>query len=130
LTQGSTKLPVIENNVITVESITSRDYVPAENGVVVSMRVPVNMFVFGAGESISITGDIDMKLVGSGRRLQDDIDGIKVNDNGMTSSFELSVALQKSLVYNKEQLTSSAKVTVASNGLFMLGMMLAIAHML
>ena len=123
-------MPVIENNVITVESITSRDYVPAENGVVVSMRVPVNMFVFGAGESISITGDIDMKLVGSGRRLQDDIDGIKVNDNGMTSSFELSVALQKSLVYNKEQLTSSAKVTVASNGLFMLGMMLAIAHML
>ena len=75
VTQGSTRLPVIEKYAITVESITSKEYMPAKDGVIVLRRVPSNIFAFAAGKSISITKEIYMKLVGSDCRLRVNIDG-------------------------------------------------------
>lgn len=130
ISQGATSLPVVENDTISFPSITSRQYVPAENGVAVSTRVPANLFDYSDGASISITGVIDMKLFGSGsgsrRRLRISIvDDEKVGGE-IESPFELEVALQKGSVYVEEEdhATSSA-TSIASRSLAALGVILA-----
>ena len=59
-------MDVIVAGRVEIPSITSREYVPGMNGVVVSTRVPSNLFSFGAGSSITIDGGVGMKFVDSG----------------------------------------------------------------
>ena len=64
-----------EGGTIAVPTITSREYVPGQNGVVLLTRVPSNIFTFEEGQSITISGVFKLGLAGSGasasrRRLQ------------------------------------------------------------
>ena len=127
VTQGATTLAFIEDDVITFPSITSREYVSAENGVVVSTRVPLNLFNYSVGESITITGEIGMQLAGSGRKLRAVTEGVKVDDNEIASSFELEIALQQEMVYDDDDSINSAN-GVASRSLGMFGMAFAFAY--
>ena len=89
-------------------SITSREYVPIENGVVVATRVPMNLFNFAGGEYITITGEIDMKLAGSGRRLQ----SVSANndESEIASLFQLEIALQQEMDGDDEMINSANDV--------------------
>ena len=61
---------------------------PGMNGVAVSTRVPSNLFRYGAGEFITISGAVVMKLAGGERRKL--VIVAKVDKN---SSFRLQVDL-------------------------------------
>jgi len=64
-------MDVILGNNIEAPSITSREYLPAENGFVVSTRLPMNKFSYGAnGGPVNIRGGAELQLVGSGRKLR------------------------------------------------------------
>lgn len=114
MSQGATSLSIIENSTVSYPSITSKEYVPAENGVVVSTRVPTNLFNYGAEEPISITGTTDVKLLGGDeRRLR----AIATHDDEIESSFELKVALQKEMVRGIEDSSTNSASPIASRGL-------------
>ena len=69
---------ILENN-IEAPSITSREYLPAENGFVISTRLPMNRFSYGAnGGPVNIRGGAELQLVDSGRKLRADniFDGV------------------------------------------------------
>lgn len=59
-------MDVIEGGRASIDSLTSIQYVNSENGVVVGTRLPVNTFNYAAGASVSIQGEIQMKLANSG----------------------------------------------------------------
>ena len=65
-------------------------YVPSKNGVVVSTRVPSNLFSYGADESITLTGVIIMKLAGSDHKLLAIASDTNLDKN---ASFQLKVNL-------------------------------------
>ena len=130
LTQGAVSLPVIESNTVSLPTITSRDYVPSENGVVVATRVPSNLFNYTEGNSIAVAGELEMKFAFTGRRLQANIDGSEIKrhpavlaeeEEELTSSFELQVALQTEMVYKEgDPTTSSSTKAIASSGMTVL----------
>lgn len=98
----------------------------AENGVVVSTRVPTNIFTFAVGEYLSITGTVEMKLAGSGRRLHaDDHDGTDEEED-LASSFALQVALQQEMANNEDLSTNSAN-SIGPKALILLGTICSIA---
>lgn len=68
LNQGGTSFHVVKLNEVEYPSISSKEHVPIENGVAVSTRVPSNLFTFATGRSITISGEIKMKLYGEERR--------------------------------------------------------------
>jgi len=112
LTQGTTTLGIVEEGLVSFPSITAREYVPEENGVVISTRVPTNLFNFDVGETISVSGEVGMKLAGSGRRLH--IDFYDANDVDEKESYELEVALQREMIYGEDP-TSDTVATFTSS---------------
>lgn len=99
-------------------AITSRDYVPDENGVVVSTRAPSNLVDCAEGASISIAGEIEMKLAGDRRRLQADVDESEADDaREMTSTFELQVGLLTEVVQKEGDPSANSATTIASGGI-------------
>mmetsp|Transcript_27952 Transcript_27952/g.48296 ORF Transcript_27952/g.48296 Transcript_27952/m.48296 type:complete len:129 (-) Transcript_27952:237-623(-) len=122
---------VIEAVKVKVPSITSLEYVLEENGVIVSTRVPTNLFNYALGESITISGAMNMKLAdGSSRKLRADIivGGAKFDEN-KKASFELKVGLEDEMILEDETAVNSATgVASASKGVGMLVMIFASAY--
>jgi len=113
--QDSTSFSVIENNVVTYPSFTSREYIPAARMVKVSTRLPLDIITFSNTETVDIGGRIVMKLADSSeRKLQaDNADSIaEVNE---ATSFDLVVALDAGFDYEDHGVVSSGMF--ASNGL-------------
>ena len=97
-------MDVIKGNRVEFPSFTSRGYVPSKNGVVVSTRVPINLFDYNIpGSSITIIGRAVVQFVGSGRKLRDEIGGTdaKINENE-EASFELKVDFQDEIFLKDE----------------------------
>ena len=108
---GASDLAVIENDGVVFPSFTSREYVTAKNGVVVTTIVPTNLFDYNSPEAVlGITGGLVMKLVDSGRKLKADI-GSNF-DASEEASFEVEVSLQREIVFEEEMaMNSDASVT-------------------
>jgi len=75
-------MDVIIGDEVKTPSVTSREYLQAENGFVVSTRLPANIFSFGAnGDPVTVRGSAILQLAGSGRKLRVgnlfDVDGLK-----------------------------------------------------
>ena len=87
---GRTPFAAINANGIVVPSITSIKY--DNGGVAVRTRVPTNLFDFLPDNSLTVSWEILIKMVNSGRKLQADI-GATANANE-EASFELSVNLK------------------------------------
>lgn len=87
------------------------NYVPPKL-VVVSSRLPVNFFNFADNEQITVSGVIDMKLVGQERRLRSLIDdvGAAASGNNAEASFKVQVELKGG---------SDAKDALGSSSAFM-----------
>ena len=125
-------MAVIQNQNVVFSSFTSMEYVPAKYGVVVSTRVPTNMFDYNnpEGSVIGITGGLVMKLAGSGgsgRNLNTDI-GAKL-DASEEASFGIEVTLQRELAFVGETLlNSAANVASISKGVLGPVMLLALAN--
>ena len=104
------------NNEVEVPSITSREYVPGMNGVAVTTRVPANLFAFSAGESITITGGIELKLVKSVRerklQLFDDPSAKELDER---ASYRIKVDLvSREMVIGDEVTSSSASLAMST----------------
>lgn len=61
-------LDVIKNTNVEFTSLTSVQYATNQDGIVVSTRVPSNMFSFGNGNAITVTGVVHVQLAGGSRR--------------------------------------------------------------
>ena len=72
LTQDATELDVIVRGQIQMQSITSREYLLDMSGVAVMTRVPINLFSFRVGKTITVTGQMKLQLAGgnNGRKLK------------------------------------------------------------
>ena len=118
-------MTVIADGRVVVPSITSRDYFPSDNVAVVSTRVPANLFTYAEGQTITISGDMFMKLAdGNTRKLQTDIvgGGAKFGEN-KKAPFQLMIGLQDEMVLEEESYASSATgVASASKNVGMLVM--------
>ena len=123
-------MAVIENANVVFSSFTSMEYVSAKYGVVVSTRVPTNVFDYNSlGSVIGITGGLIMKLAGSGgsgRNLKTDI-GAKL-DTSEEASFEIEVTLQRELEFVGETSLNSAANVASSKGVIGPVMLLALAN--
>lgn len=123
---------IIEENEVKLASLTSREYVPNMDGVAVLTRVPTNIFTFGNGEVITITGVVAMKLAGgsSRRKLQGGVASL-ASDAPFDeyTPFQVRVKLGSGGLNSQHQqvLASSASV-VASKGFAMLGMVFGFAY--
>jgi len=60
--QGETTMTVVENSQVRQSSITLIEYEPGENGVVVTTRVPPNLFTFESGQIIAISGAVELQF--------------------------------------------------------------------
>ena len=98
---------------------------------VVATRVPSNLFNYTEGNSIAVSGELEMKFAFSGRRLQANIDGSDIKrhpagvpgEDEMTSSFELQVALQTEAVYKEgDDMSSSSAKAMTSTGMTLLAL--------
>jgi len=113
--EGASDMAVIDNNGVVFPSFTSREYVMAKSGVVVSTFVPTNLFDYNRPESvIGIAGEIVMKLADSGRGLKDHI-GAKF-DATEEASFEIEVNLQRKVVIEEDISMNSAASVASSKG--------------
>lgn len=132
INQGTETLGIIEENEVKLASLTSREYVPNMDGVAVLTRVPTNIFTFGNGEVITITGVVAMKLAGgsSRRNLQGGVASL-ASDAPFDeyAPFQVRVKLGSGGLNSQHQqvLASSASV-VASKGFAMLGMVFGFAY--
>jgi len=63
ITQASASLTVVDGDQVQIPAISSMEYVDDANGVAVLTRVPSNIFSFGQGGSLTITGGVVMKFV-------------------------------------------------------------------
>ena len=115
-------MAVITNQAIVFSSFTSVEYVSAENLIVVSTRVPTNVFDYNI-PVIGITGGLVMELGGSGRNLKTDI-GAKLDPND-EASFEIEVTLQQDLELVGETSLNSAANVANSKGVIGPVMLLA-----
>ena len=112
-------MAVIQNENVVFSSFTSMEYVSAKYGVVVSTRVPTNVFDYNSpeGSVIGITGGLVMKLAGSGgsgRNLKT-YNGAKF-DASKEGSFEIEVTLQRELAFVGETSLNSAANVASSKG--------------
>jgi len=133
ITQGDEAMTVIANERVVVPSISSRDYFPNDNVVVVSTRVPVNLFTYAEGETITVSGDILMKLAdGNRRKLQTDIVGGGAKFGAIKKApFQLMIGLQDEMVLEGESYVSSATgVASASKDVGMLVMVFASTYIM
>ena len=132
--QDTTKnMTVISDKGIEVPSIASFKSVGIVNGtgagIVVSTRVPTNIFDFNSSLTLEITGDVVMKLAGdsNGRTLRASV-GNSLDTNEETS-FSLQVALKQELVSVEGSMSSAAFVPIVSNSFFAaLGMVFCLAY--
>ena len=126
-------MTVIADERVVVPSITSRDYFPTDNVAVVSTRVPANLFTYAEGQTITISGDMFMKLAdGNTRKLQTDIvgGGAKFGEN-KKAPFQLMIGLQDEMVLEEESSVSSATgVASASKNVGMLVMVFASTYIM
>ena len=118
-------MAVVSNQVIVFTSFTSVEYVSAENLVVVSTRVPTNVFDYNI-PVIGITGGLVMELGGSGRNLKTDI-GAKLDPND-EASFEIEVTLQRESAFVEESSSNSAANVASSKGVIGSVIVLACAY--
>ena len=128
ITQDPTVMDTIENDQILVPSITSRTYVVAMNGVIVSTRVPSNLFSFGEGSTITITGEVQMKLLGSTlnrRKLLAASDGAKKGDE--KSPYVIQVDLGRENI-SEEEIPINSAASVACKGIVMRGMVFILTY--
>lgn len=127
--QGSTSMDVIKNSTVLIPSIASRANVPGMNGIAVSTRVPSNLFLFSAGQSITIGGGVQTKLIGSGvfdRRLLAENDAKSTDGK---ASFEVSVGLAPSEIFlDKETSTSSSYYVKKIGFISLLGIVIVSFH--
>lgn len=86
-------LKIIEDGQPFISQITSMQYVASENGVVVGTRLPGNTFEFAAGNSVTIQGEVEMKLAdgAAGRKLRV-LQGSEIEGDG-EASYEIKVNL-------------------------------------
>ena len=131
ITQGDETMIVMESNNVKVPSITSIEYVPVKNGVLVSTFVPTNLFNYAVDEFITISGGMVMKLDdGSSRKLRADttVGGAKFDEN-KKAAFELKVGLQDEMVFEDGTAVNSATdVASASKDVGMLVVIFASAY--
>ena len=133
VTQDDETMTVIEDDKVVVASITSREYVPTSNVVVVSTRVPANLFTYAEGRSIVISGEVVMKLAdGNRRKLRTDIIvGDAEFDDNKKAPFELMIGLQDEMFVEGESSVSSATgVASASKDVGMFVMVFASAYIM
>ena len=121
-------MAVIEDDRVEFPSFTSREYVPAKNGVMVTTIVPTNVFDYNTpGSFIGIAGVLVMKLVdSSGRNLKTAI-GAKP-DASDEASFEIEVTLQRELAFVGETSLNSAANVASRKGVIGPVMLLAWAN--
>ena len=125
--QNNQDMAVIKDQLVVLTSFTSVEYVSTQNGVVVSTRVPTNVFDYNI-PVIGISGGLVMKLAGIGRNLKTDI-GAKLDYND-EASFEIEVTLQEELAFVEETSLNSAANVASSKGVIGLGMLLAWANVM
>ena len=115
---------VILEDQVEFPSITSREYVEEENGVVVSTRLPANLFSFGVNEEpVTIRGSVELQF-SSGRKLRVDniFDAPEIEEE---ARFEVEVSLLREAAVMK---SSNAAANVASiTGHAIVGMFFLIA---
>ena len=99
-------------------SITSREYMPGMNGVVVSTRVPASLFDFRAGSSITVTGGVGMGFVENYRKLLAAGSVRKLDEN---APYEVNVQLVNEVSSDKDGSLNSA-ARVLSMGVVTLGL--------
>ena len=119
-------MDVIEENQIQVPSITTRTYVPGENGVVVSTRVPSNIFEYSTSSTIDITGVMVMNFVEAGGSRKLVAASAKSDEN--KDSFKLEVVLQREVVSEEEVLFNSATFVATKVFVMLIGMVSALAY--
>ena len=128
ITQDPSVMKTIENDEVLVTSITSRTYVVAMNGVIVSTRVPSNLFLFGAGSTITIAGEVQMKLLGSTfnrRKLLAASDGpMKVDEK---SPYVIQVDLGREM-FSEEEVPINSAASIASKGIIIRGMVFVLTY--
>ena len=122
---------VIKKQIVEFSSFTSVEYVSTKYGVVVSTRVPTNVFDYNSpgGSVIGITGALVMKLAGSdgsGRNLKTNI-GAKL-DADEEASFEIEVTLQRELAFTGETSLNSAANVASCKEVIGPVMILALAN--
>ena len=86
-------------------------------------RVPINLFDFLPGNSLTVSGAILTKLVNSGRKLQADIGATA--DANEEASFELNVNVKRGIVDEEVMMKSAASVVIT--GFVMIGVVVASA---
>ena len=120
-------MDVIDENRIQVPSITTRTYVPSINGVVVSTRVPSNIFDYSTGATIDISGGLVMKFVeaGGSRKL---VATTSAKSDENKDSFKLEVVLQREMVSEEEVLFNSATFVATKVFVVLIGMVSALAY--
>ena len=120
---GRTPFAVINANGIVAPSITDIAY-DNGGGVSVRTRVPVNLFDFLSGNSVTVSGAILTKLVNSGRKLEAVIGATA--DANEEASFELNVNLKRDMTVDEEVMMKS-EASVVITGFVMIGVVFASA---
>lgn len=93
----------VEDDDVAFPGFISREYVPSKYGVVVSTRVPTNLFDYNSlGSIITITGGVIMQLVESGRKLHSGFGGTTRILGNEKASYQLKVDLQDETVLKDE----------------------------
>ena len=117
------------NGTVQVPSITPLDYDRSENGVRVSTRVPSNIFTFAANENITIIGDVEVKLVGTSRKLRALVgDADDTTDGREQAPYELEINLEEDLEFAaKDQDPMGSSGHVMGKGSAILGMISPLA---
>lgn len=122
-------LKVIQSGSAYISSITSIQYDSVENGVVVGTRLPINTFNYADDASISIQGQIQMKLAdGSASRKLRVLSGAEI-EGDEKAAYELEINLQegKAVADDVSVMENSATVVFALNKAFALAAALAFA---
>ena len=131
--QDSTRMNVIQSDEIKIATITSREYVSGMNGVVVTTRVPSNLFSFIAGEAISISGVIQMKLADGGifdrRNLLAAANGGEDDESSVEqASFEVKIDLNTPEMTSNKRASFNSASFVKGMGLSTLVMVLFLSY--
>jgi len=120
-------MDVILGDEVKTPSVTSREYIQAENGFVVSTRLPQNIFSFRAnGEPVTIRGSVELQFVGSGRKLRVDnifdVDAPRVKDK---ARYEVKVNLLSDGADGDGMMAPSSAKSITSIGGYVASVCLA-----
>ena len=122
LIQDNTNLAIIASDDVSNPQLSSREYVPDKDGVVVATYVPLNMFTFSKDKSITIAGQVIMKLANDGtRRLQFATSDSARNIDNENAPFRVKISLvgdntMSSASESDDNWTSSASILSACTG--------------